>query len=113
LRAAKHRNDAADLRDEIEGDAYMPTHTSSINIGKTERRRRLVLDSVEGYGEGQVGEGETGLSIGEEGEANRDGERVRGKVGDVEGFGARGEEAEEAVPRAVRDTLEGGGEGCG
>jgi hypothetical protein len=57
-----------------------------------------VFDGVEGYGEGQVWEGETGPSIGEEGEANRDGERVRGKVGDVEGFGARGEEAEETFP---------------
>ena len=113
MHAAKRRNDPANSRAEIEGNAYTPTHTSSINIRRTERRRRLVFDGVEGYGEGQVWEGETGPSISGEGEANKDGERVRGKVGDVEGFGARGGEAEEAVPRAARGALAGGGEWCG
>jgi hypothetical protein len=105
LHAAKRRNDPANSRAEIEGNAYTHSYISSINIGRTERRRMFVFDGVEGYGEGQVWEGETGPSIGEEGEANRDGEHVRGKVGDVEGFGARGEETEEAVPE--------GGKGCG
>ena len=70
-----------------------------------------MFDGVEGYGKGQVWEGETGPSIGEEGEASGDGEHVRGKVGDVEEFGS--EEAEEAVPRAARGALEGGSEWCG
>jgi hypothetical protein len=76
LHAAKRRNDPANSRAEIEGDAYTPTYASSIDIGGTERSGRLVYDGVEGCREGRVGEGETRSSIGEEGEANRDGERV-------------------------------------
>jgi hypothetical protein len=107
LHAAKRRNDLPTQEPRSRVTHTRPPTLVQSMVGRTERRRRLVFEGIEGYGEGQVWEGETGPSIGEEGEANRDGERVRGKVGDVEGFGARGEEAGGAVPRAAR------GEWCG